>query len=305
MKYYKYKMNAVYFNVFASILIVLGFLLHYCLFSNYIMEGSFLVYMVLWMFLHEILHGIGFMCFKEVSNKNVVFGAKLEKGVFYCMCKQLISKKIILTALLAPLVLIGIITLIIAIIFNLPTLALLSLFNISGAIGDIMMSIMFFNMPFVAMGVAMSTFVSQNKGANQGKRIREAIKICYKYDVIMAGIVTIILMIFAPMLVKMISGSSESIVLNNGAMYLRIVGPFYAILGILMQTRFALQGIGMKILPLISSIIEFVGKVIFVVVLIPRFEYMAVIFCEPVIWCFMTVQLVITFYTNSFIKESK
>lgn len=148
MKYYKYKMNAVYFNVFASILIVLGFLLHYCLFSNYIMEGSFLVYMVLWMFLHEILHGIGFMCFKEVSNKNVVFGAKLEKGVFYCMCKQLISKKIILTALLAPLVLIGIITLIIAIIFNLPTLALLSLFNISGAIGDIMMSIMFFNMPF-------------------------------------------------------------------------------------------------------------------------------------------------------------
>ena len=164
---------------------------------------------------------------------------------------------------------------------------------------------MFFNMPFVAMAIAMSTFVSQNKGANQGKRIRQAIQSCYIYDIVMAGIVTVILLLFATALVKFISGSSESIVLNNGAMYLRIVGPFYAVLGILMQTRYALQGIGMKILPLVSSIIEFVGKVIFVVLLIPQFEYMAVIFCEPAIWCVMAIQLVITFYTNSFIKEAK
>lgn len=164
---------------------------------------------------------------------------------------------------------------------------------------------MFFNMPFVAMAIAMSTFVSQNKGANQGNRIRQAIQSCYIYDIVMAGIVTVILLLFATALVKFISGSSESIVLNNGAMYLRIVGPFYAVLGILMQTRYALQGIGMKILPLVSSIIEFVGKVIFVVLLIPQFEYMAVIFCEPAIWCVMAIQLVITFYTNSFIKEAK
>ena len=72
-----------------------------------------------------------------------------------------------------------------------------------------------------------------------------------------------------------------------------------------MQTRYALQGIGMKILPLISSVIEFVGKIIFVVMLIPRFQYLAVIFCEPAIWCVMAIQLVITFYTNPFIKESQ
>lgn len=162
---------------------------------------------------------------------------------------------------------------------------------------------MFFNMPFVAMALAMSTFASQNKGANQPKRIRQATKMCYVFDVVLAIFITIVLLLVAPLLVKLISGSSEAIVLNNGAMYLRIVGPFYAVLGILMQTRYALQGIGMKILPLISSVIEFVGKVIFVVLLIPRFEYMAVIFCEPVIWCVMAVQLVITFYHNSFIKE--
>ena len=164
---------------------------------------------------------------------------------------------------------------------------------------------MFFNMPFTAMALGISTFVSQNRGANQRERIQKAMKYAYIYDVIMATIVTIIILIFGSSLVKLISGSSESIVLDNGTLYLMIVGPFYAILGILMQTRYALQGLGQKLLPLVSSVIEFIGKIIFVFVFIPQFEYMAVIFCEPVIWCVMAIQLVYSFYSNSYIKKFK
>lgn len=161
---------------------------------------------------------------------------------------------------------------------------------------------MFFNMPFMAMGMAISTFVSQNKGANQRDRIKKALRIAYLYDVIMAGIVTLVIFLVGANLVKMISGSSEAVVLNNGTMYLKVVGPFYAVLGVLMQTRFALQGIGQKLLPLISSVIEFLGKILFVVVFIPKFEYMAVIFCEPTIWCVMTLQLLYAFYTSPYIR---
>lgn len=164
---------------------------------------------------------------------------------------------------------------------------------------------MLFNMFFIAMAQAISSFVSQNKGANNPKRIRTAMRYAYIYNIIAAGIVTLILWLFAPLLVRLVSGSTEIIVLENGANYLRIVGPFYAILGILFDTRFALQGLGMKILPLVSSVIELVGKIIFVVLLIPVYDYWAVIFCEPIIWCVMTVQLVITFYTNKFIRETK
>lgn len=164
---------------------------------------------------------------------------------------------------------------------------------------------MFFNMPFMAMGMAMSTFVPQNKGANQYKRIRQAMRYAYIYDIVMAGIVTVILMICSTGLVKFISGSQEPIVINNASLYLKVVGPFYAVLGILVQTRFALQGLGKKMLPLISSIIEFFGKIIFVLVFIPKFQYLAVIFCEPVIWCVMAIQLVYSFYTNPYIKNAK
>ena len=164
---------------------------------------------------------------------------------------------------------------------------------------------MFFNMPFTAMALAISTFVSQNRGANQRERIKKAMKYAYIYDVIMAAVVTVIILIFGSSLVKLISGSSESVVLNNGTLYLMIVGPFYAILGILMQTRYALQGLGQKLLPLVSSVIEFVGKIIFVFVFIPQFQYMAVIFCEPVIWCVMCVQLVYSLYTNAYMQNKE
>lgn len=162
---------------------------------------------------------------------------------------------------------------------------------------------MFFNMPFTAMALAISTFVSQNKGANQQKRIKKALKDAYIYDVIMAAAVTVIIILGQSSLVKLISGSNESVVLENGTLYLMIVSPFYAILGILMQTRYALQGIGQKLLPLISSVIEFIGKIIFVFIFIPKFQYMAVIFCEPVIWCMMCIQLVYSFYHHPYIKK--
>ncbi len=162
---------------------------------------------------------------------------------------------------------------------------------------------MFFNMPFTAMALAISTFVSQNRGADQRDRIKQAMRCAYVYDIVATIIVSIIIFLFGSSLVKMISGSSESVVLDNGTLYLKIVAPFYLILGILMQTRYALQGIGQKLLPLISSVIEFIGKIIFVFVFIPQFQYMAVIFCEPIIWCVMCIQLVYSFYTNSYIRN--
>ena len=162
---------------------------------------------------------------------------------------------------------------------------------------------LFSMMPLSSMGMAFSTFVSQNKGADQGARIRRAVKCVYLYDVVVTVIITAVMWVCAPGLVRWISGSGEAVVLENGTRYLKVVAPFYAVLGILLDTRFALQGLGRKLLPLVSSIIEFFGKILFVILLIPRFAYMAVIFCEPVIWCIMTVQLVYTFYTDDYIRS--
>lgn len=162
---------------------------------------------------------------------------------------------------------------------------------------------MFFNMPFASLSIATSTFVSQNRGAEQKERIRAAVRIVYICDIVLAVAITVILLLFSRDLVGLISGSQESIVLDNGSLYLKVVGPFYAVLGILGSTRFALQGLGEKLLPLVSSIIELAGKIIFVLLFIPKFGYTAVIVCEPVIWCIMTVQLLYSYYTHPYMKN--
>ena len=120
---------------------------------------------------------------------------------------------------------------------------------------------MVFNMPFISMGVAVSAFIAQNKGANQGDRILRAMRDAFIYDFVLAGIVSAVLFMFAPKFVQMLSGSTNPVIIRNGSKMLYIVGPFYAVLGVLMQTRFALQGLGSKVIPMISSVIELFGKV--------------------------------------------
>lgn len=98
----------------------------------------FFVVMFLWMVLHEIIHSIGYQVM-GAKRENIVFGAALEKGVFYCKCKEYIDKKCIMVSLLSPLIVIGILTYIIGFIINSSWLIILSIINIAGAAGDIMM----------------------------------------------------------------------------------------------------------------------------------------------------------------------
>lgn len=67
----------------------------------------------------------------------------------------------------------------------------------------------------------------------------------------------------------------------------------------------ALQGLGEKVKPLFSSVTELVGKILFAMIFIPRYQYTAVIFCEPVIWCFMAAELVFALFTNPYMKQSR
>lgn len=157
-------------------------------------------------------------------------------------------------------------------------------------------------MPCGTVAASVSTFVSQNRGANNRERIIEGVKTGFKIVIVWGVIATILMFIFARPLVSLLSGSSEAVVLDNGSRYLMINAPFYAVLGILLILRNALQGLGKKIVPLISSIIEFAGKVVFAWLCIPALGYFGVIICEPVIWCLMCAQLIYSFYNNPYIK---
>ena len=157
-------------------------------------------------------------------------------------------------------------------------------------------------MPILGISLAMPTFVGLNAGAGEFKRIKKALIYTYIIDGVLALFITVLTFIFGKELVAFVSGSSEPTVLNNAYYYILVAAPFFGALGPLLTTRNSLQALGEKFVPLISSFIECVGKIVFCFVFIPFFGYNAVIFCEPLIWCVMAVQLVYTIMNLDVIK---
>lgn len=149
MRYYKYKLNTILLNVYAVILFLIllaGVILTFDFqFNRY---GLLEILIIIgWFILHELLHYIGFLCSKGTKTKDLYLGMCIEKGIFYCQCKKKINKKDILIALNFPLFIIGFLTLAIGYFINSSFLVMLSIMNIAGAIGDIVMTIQILRFP--------------------------------------------------------------------------------------------------------------------------------------------------------------
>ena len=132
-------------NKMSLILLLFMFALSYILdkdllFESFIIDNYllFIIEFLIYFCFHEVLHGFSYVI-HGANFKSITYGMALEKSVLYCLCKENISKKNILISLIYPFVFIGIITYIIALIYKIPILYLLSICNISGCIGDILM----------------------------------------------------------------------------------------------------------------------------------------------------------------------
>ena len=191
LKYYTYKLDLKVLNILAIILFVIvgGIVFYVEKNDNYIMDFdiiSFIINIFLWLIIHELLHGVGFMIFKEVKIKNLTFGMFLEKGIFYVMCKQNIGRRIILTSLCFPVIIIGIITLIIGMCINSFMLVYLSIINIVASIGDIVMIIYFIKAPrdiiYLDLDDPTSFTVVSDKDLSNNKVVGINIHDSGKYD---------------------------------------------------------------------------------------------------------------------------
>lgn len=160
----------------------------------------------------------------------------------------------------------------------------------------------FFIMPITSFGSALTTFVSQNFGAKEYKRIRKAIFYAIQLSTIWGIFVAILMRFIAEPLIILVSGSTDSTLIETAKNYIFIATPFFSVLGVLFCLRNSLQGLGQKIQPVISSVIELIGKILFVLFVVPQLGYLGIMLCEPIIWLTMTTQLAYSFYNNPHIK---
>ena len=149
-KTYVYKMNLVTANILCILIVVLLWFLTVSFGIKIIDKNTnwFLLFIliILYLMLHEFLHGVGYFL-GGTKRKYITYGIELEKGIFYAMAYSKLTKKNILISLQMPFMVIGVITYIIGIIFNIPTLVVLSIVNLSGAAMDMAMFIYFLRLP--------------------------------------------------------------------------------------------------------------------------------------------------------------
>jgi Na+-driven multidrug efflux pump len=146
-------------------------------------------------------------------------------------------------------------------------------------------------LPFSTLGVAAATFTGQNYGAKEYKRIRTGVRDAILLSWIWALIVILAVYAGAPVLIRLISGATTQEIVDTARWYLRFDTPFYFVLGIVIIVRNALQGLGKKIVPMIASGIELVGKLIVAWILADRMGYFGIIISEPVTWILMAILL--------------
>ena len=98
------------------------------------------------------------------------------------------------------------------------------------------------------------------------------------------------------------TGSSNEIVVKNATDYLKFDTLFYFVTAVICVVRNAMQGLGERIVPLISSSLEMLGKIVIAATLVPLLGYTGIILAEPIVWFLMVIPLLIKIFRMPVLK---
>ena len=132
-----------------------------------------------------------------------------------------------------------------------------------------------FMIMFSVFGQTMATYCGQNLGAGKIDRIRRGILLATGYTCIWCTLNIVTAYTIGDWLVWLVDTL------------------FYYVTAVICIVRNSMQGLGERIVPLISSSLEMIGKIVIAATLVPMFGYPGVIAAEPIVWFIMIIPLLI------------
>ena len=138
--------------------------------------------------------------------------------------------------------------------------------------------------PFDAISTAASVFCSQNLGAGQSKRIRQGLRQGVLVGVGYGAFAGVIMILFGRPLTKLFIVSSAFEAINASAKYLRCLGFFYWMLGILNVCRMVTQGLGYSGRAVFSGVMEMLARTIVCLGFVGAFGFTAICFADQAAW---------------------
>ncbi len=162
-----------------------------------------------------------------------------------------------------------------------------------------------FMLPFSVLGMTMTTFCGQNLGAGMIDRIKDGIKKAVLLAWGWCVLVIIMSYTIAPFLIRMVTATGETEVINTASLYLRVDTLLYFVTAVIAIYRNSLQGIGDCVVPIVSSSIELAGKILAVLILAPALGYWGIIITEPIVWVLMVIPLIVRLHTIPVLRKTE
>lgn len=99
-KYYLFEMKMLPLNILSFVLLIVMVEITSLIIKDFYnfttsVLNSFILFIILnllYMVIHKLLHSLAY-CIYGGKFKKIIYGIELEKGIFYCLCKQNISRK--------------------------------------------------------------------------------------------------------------------------------------------------------------------------------------------------------------------
>ncbi len=138
--------------------------------------------------------------------------------------------------------------------------------------------------PLGSFGLALSTYVAQNRGARQWRRIRVGV---FRTMVLACGVAVVLglaIIASAVPMVRLFIGDGEDRVVAMAHQYLVISGSLYVVLALLFLWRSAVQGLGLAGVPTLASVGELVLRAVAGLVLVRHIGFLGVCLAAPLAW---------------------
>ena len=111
-------------------------------------------------------------------------------------------------------------------------------------------------MPVQDFGNGFSTYVAQNRGAGKTERIHTGTKSAVKLILITCVVISTLVFLFAPQLMGCFVSAGDTGVIAEGVRYLRIVCPFYCLIGFLFMFYGLYRGMGKPQMSIVLTVIS-------------------------------------------------
>ena len=152
--------------------------------------------------------------------------------------------------------------------------------------------------PLATVGIGMSTYVAQNRGAGEWWRIRFGVFRASVLAVLLAFGLGAMITIFGTDLVRLFVGDGEDRVVAMAHQYLMVNGSLYGVLAVLFLLRNALQGLGVTAIPTIAGFMELLARSAVGLLLIDRIGFLGACLAAPLAWVAALVPVALAWYVH-------